>query len=55
MSKIKTDRKPLSGNSRSHALNSSKRKQRLNRQTKKIDGVKYDFTCREWKSSKKAA
>lgn len=55
MRQIKTDRKPLTGNSRSHALNSTKRKQRLNKQSKKIDGVKYNLTSREWKSSKKAA
>ena len=55
MTKIKTDRKPLTGNSRSHALNVTKKKQKLNRQTKKIDGVKYDLTNREWKSMKKAA
>lgn len=55
MRQIKTDRKPLTGNSRSHALNATKKKQRLNKQSKKIDGVKFTLTTREWKSSKKAA
>lgn len=55
MRQIKTDRKPLTGNNRSHALNATKKKQRLNKQSKKIDGVKVTLTTREWKSSKKAA
>ena len=32
MANVKTDRKPLFGNSRSHALNATKKKQSLNKQ-----------------------
>lgn len=55
MAKNLTSRKPNFGNTRSHALNHSRRKQNLNKQTKKIDGVSVTLTAREWKSMKKAA
>ena len=55
MAKKSTDRKPLFGNSRSHALNRSRRKQKLNTQTKKIDGVKVTLSTREWKTLNKDA
>lgn len=55
MAKNLSNRKPLFGNNVSHALNHSRRKQKLNKQTKKIDGVKVSLTAREWKTLKKAA
>lgn len=55
MAKNLTGRKPLFGNTRSHALNHSRKKQSLNKQTKKIDGVKVTLTNREWKTMNKAA
>ena len=36
-----TNRKPLSGNLRSHALNATKTKRKLNKVTVTIDGKKY--------------
>lgn len=55
MAKKLTGRKPLFGNTRSHALNHSRRKQKLNTQTKKVDGVKVTLTTREWKTMNKEA
>ena len=42
-----TSKKPLTGNSRSHALNASKRKQKPNLQKKKINGTKVITSARE--------
>lgn len=50
-----TTKKPLFGNSRSHALNASRKKQKPNLQTKKIDGVKVTLSNREWKTLQKDA
>ncbi len=55
MAKLLTDRKPLFGNSRSHAENKTRIKQKLNKQTKKINGVKVTLTNREWKTLNKAS
>lgn len=42
-----TTKKPLSGNSRSHALNATKKKQKPNLQKKTIDGKKVIISTRE--------
>lgn len=42
-----TTKKPLSGNSRSHALNATKKKQRPNLQKKTINGQKVIISTRE--------
>ena len=42
-------------NKRSHALNTTKREQKLNLQTVKIDGKKVRLSSKEIKSLKKAA
>lgn len=42
-----TTKKPLSGNSRSHALNASKRKQKPNLQKKQINGQSVITSARE--------
>lgn len=52
MTKLKTTRKPLFGNKRSHALNATKKKQRLNLQTVEIDGKKVRISVREAKKIK---
>ena len=48
-----TNKKPLTGNRRSHALNATKMKQKPNLQTKTVDGVKVTLSTREWKTLKK--
>ncbi len=50
-----TDRKPLFGNKRSHALNATKKKQSVNKQKVTIDGKKVVTTVREAKKNKKSA
>ncbi len=50
-----TNRKPLSGNLRSHALNATKTKRKLNKVTVTIDGKKYITTAREARTMKKNA
>ena len=55
MANIKTDRKPLFGNSRSHALNATKKKQGLNKQKVTINGVTTVKTAREAKKIRKEA
>ena len=49
MANVKTDRKPLFGNSHSHALNATKKKQSLNKQKVNIDGKTVVMTAREAK------
>lgn len=49
-----TSRKPLSGNRRSHALNATKHRQKLNMQNVTLeDGKKIKVSAREAKSLKK--
>lgn len=48
----KTTKKPLFGNTRSHALNSTRRKQKVNLQPKTIDGKKVRISAREVKKTK---
>ena len=55
MANVKTDRKPLFGNSRSHALNATKKKQGLNKQKVTIDGKTVVMTTRDAKKIRKAA
>ncbi len=50
-----TSRKPLTGNLRSHALNATKTKRKLNKVTVTIDGKKYVTTAREARAMKKQA
>lgn len=54
MAKKVTTKTSKSVNSRSHALNITKRKQKLNLQNVLIDGVKVKTTVREAKKLKKA-
>lgn len=53
MAKNKTDKKPLFGNRRSHALNATKHVFGLNLQTITIDGKKYRLSAREIRTLKK--
>ena len=53
MAKKVTNRKPLSGNSRSHALNATKHQYKLNLQTITINGKKVKMSARELKTLKK--
>ncbi len=53
MANVKTDRKPLFGNSRSHALNATKKKQGLNKQKVTIDGKTVVMTTRDAKKIRK--
>ncbi len=53
MAKKVTTKKPLFGNLRSHALNITKRKQKPNLQTKKINGEKVVISTRELKTLNK--
>ena len=55
MANIKTDRKPLFGNSRSHALNATKKKQSLNKQKVTINGKTEVMTTREAKKIRKGS
>ncbi|MGI6325175.1 MAG: large ribosomal subunit protein bL28 [Bacilli bacterium] len=48
-----TNKKPLFGNRRSHALNATRRKQKLNLQTVIQNGKKVLMTVREAKKLKK--
>lgn len=52
MAKKTTTRKPLFGNSRSHALNATKRKQGLNLQTVYVNGKQEVMSVREARSLK---
>lgn len=51
---IKTSRKPLRGNKRSHSMHATKHKQNLNVQKVTIDGVKQRLSVKEIKSLKRA-
>lgn len=55
MAKKVTTKKPLFGNTRSHALNATRMKQKPNLQTKTIDGVKVKISAREAKTLNKKA
>lgn len=52
MANTSTKRKPLFGNSRSHALNITKKKQKLNKQKVVVNGKKVVTTVRESKKEK---
>ena len=54
MAKKVTEKKPLFGNTRSHALNATRKKQGLNLQKMTIDGKVILTTTREAKKSRKA-
>lgn len=49
-----TTKKPLFGNSRSHALNATKKRQNPNLQTYTIDGEKVVMTAREARTMRKS-
>ena len=53
MANVKTDRKPLFGNSRSHALNATKKKQGLKKQKVTIEGKTVVMTTRDAKKIRK--
>ena len=53
MANNKTDKKPLFGNRRSHALNATKHTFGLNLQTITINGKKYKVTARELRTLNK--
>ncbi len=53
MANIKTDRKPLFGNNRSHALNATKKKQGLNKQKVTMNGKTVVTSTREAKKIRK--
>jgi len=53
MANAKTDRKPLFGNNRSHALNATKKVQGLNKQKVTVDGKTIVTTTREAKKLRK--
>ncbi len=53
MAKKITEKKPLFGNKRSHALNATKMRQKPNIQKATIDGKKIKTTVRENKVTKK--
>lgn len=54
MAKKATTRKPLKGNDRSHALNSSKRARKLNLQVYRLeDGTRIRLTAKEIKTLRK--
>jgi ribosomal protein L28 len=53
MANVKTDRKPLFGNSRSHALNATRKKQGLNTQKVTVNGKTIVTTAREAKKIRK--
>ena len=54
MARKVTTKKPLSGNSRSKALNATKRKRKPNLITKTINGIKVRISAREARTLKKA-
>ena len=53
MAKKVTTRKPLHGNARSHALNTTKKIQKLNMQTVVVNGEKVKMSTREAKKIRK--
>ena len=53
MANVKTDRKPLFGNSRSHACNANRKKQGLNTQKVTVNGKTMVTTAREAKKIRK--
>ncbi len=53
MAKTIKDKKPLTGNKRSHALNATKMQQKPNFQSKVIDGVKVKLSARGLKTLNK--
>lgn len=53
MAKKATTRKPLHGNKRSHALNTTKKVQKLNMQTVIVNGEKVKMSTREAKKARK--
>jgi ribosomal protein L28 len=53
MANTKTNRKPLFGNKRSHALNITKKKQGLNKQKVNVNGKTVVLTAREAKKTRK--
>ena len=53
MAKKITERKPLFGNKRSHALNATRKKQSINLQVVEIDGKKVKVSAREAKTINK--
>lgn len=54
MAKKATSRKPLAGNNRSHALNATRRLQKLNLQKVEIDGKTVRLSAREIRTLNKA-
>ena len=54
MAKKVTTRKPLHGNARSHALNATKKIQKLNMQTVVVNGEKVKMSTREAKKIRKS-
>ena len=52
MAKKATEKKPLFGNTRSHALNATRRRQKLNLQQVTVDGKKVRVSAREAKKLK---
>jgi ribosomal protein L28 len=55
MANAKTNRKPLFGNNRSHALNATRKKQGLNKQKVTVNGKTIVTTTREARKIKKGA
>lgn len=53
MAKNVTERKPLFGNNRSHALNATKKKFNLNLQVVEVEGKKVKVSAREVKTINK--
>ncbi len=53
MANTKTNKKPLFGNNRSHALNATKKKQSINKQKVTLDGKTVVTSAREAKKIKK--
>lgn len=53
MAKKVTNKKPLHGNNRSHALNATKKVQKVNLQNVMIDGKKVKMSAREAKAYRK--
>ena len=49
-----SNRKPLTGNNRSHALNATKKKQKVNMQKVTIDGKKVVMSTKEAKKIRKS-
>ena len=53
MANVKTDRKPLFGNSRSHALNATQKIQKVNMQKVTVDGKTVVMSVKEAKKIRK--